>query len=617
MLKLASIINARFFLYLGFVITSLIAYGYQLASDNLLNHFPYIELWVDPDLYPDDFYVQEFTQFSPRYYYQVVVNSLMRLGIPFPWIYFTVYAAAYSSFVLGLFTLARQFRASLITAAIFVFLCLRSPVGTVGFVALFRPEPIPAIWAIGFVTWGLVFCYSQRWILGYLMLGLASLFQILVGVLPGILIFPWLAYDAYTQRKPQKIILPLLILGLFASAVYFPMKFTGATGSEALSHQEFVNIYGMIRHPHHIIFSEFEYPQWLYFWSFTISGIVNCIALRNLTIKQKRDILAPIIVGLLLLPLGYIFVELYPITLVAKLQLARVTPFMQLFGLLGFSFLAQEFYRKRNIGSAVLLVTILVIPNLALAAILLALIVTNRWLSKMPKLQGWIALAIAISLVVVQIREDPSQTIRHIGWLVILGGCLMIPAGVQKLESHPSISQRSPQLLPALMYSIGLVPLLVLVLGLRDWLPRPLQNPFNGRLEQQWFYNSDLYRLGTHVAQTTPKDSLILTPMESHEFRAYSKRSLVFNYKSLPFTDDGIQEWFRRWQKMREQAPTYRQHTLEQLVTLAQEFEANYVLTQENWHPDIPYLVIAREGDWVLFQVPSSDSEALLQSEEL
>lgn len=613
--KLTSFSYARLCLYLGFIITSFVAYGYQLPSDNLLNHFPYIEFWVDPDLYPDDFYVQEFTQFSPRYYYQVFINGLMRLGIPFPWIYFGVYAAAFSGFVLGLFTLARQFQASLITAAIFVFLCLKIRVGTVGFVALFLTEPIPAIWAVSLVVWGLVFCYSHRWIWGYFMLGLASLFQLLVGVFPGILIFPWLVNDAYSHRKPQKIILPLLVLGIFAGAVYLPMKLTGATGSETLSHEEFVHIYGVIRHPHHIIFSQFEYPQWLYFWSFTSLGIVNCITLQSLTAQQKKDILTPIIVGLLLLPLGYIFVELYPVTLIAKLQLARLTPFMQLFGVLGFSFLAQELYRKRNVGSVILLVTTLVLPNLALAPILLALILTNRWLPRIPKLQSLIALVIAVSLLVLQIQEDSSQAIRYIGWLVILWGCLMIPAAVQKLESNSNISQRVPRLLPGLMYSIGLVPLLTLVLGLGGWLPRPLQNPFNGRLERQWFHNSDLYRLGTYVEKTTPKDSLILTPMEAHEFRAYSKRSLVFNYKSLPFTDSGIQEWFRRWQIMQKRAPTYQEHTPQQLVSLAREFNADYILTQQGWHPEISYHVIAREGDWLLFEVPSSDSEDLVQQE--
>ncbi len=600
----------KFFVYLGLVITSFIAYGYQLASDNLLNHFPYIDILIDPDLYPHDFYVQEFSKFSPRYYYQLCILSLMSLGIPLSWIYLSIYACAYSGFVLGLFRLAQKFRASLAATAFFAFLCLKSPVGTVGFVALFRTEPIPAIWAIAFVIWGFVFCASRRWILGYLFFGLASLFQILVGVLPGILIFPWLLKDAYSQRTLQKVILPLVVLGIGAGAVYIPMKLTGLTGSEALSHQEFINIYGLIRHPHHIIFSRFEHPQWLNFWVFLSLAILNCITLKTITLNEKYKLLSPILVGLLILPLGYIFVEIYPITLFAKLQLARVTPFMQLFGLLGFGLLAQELFRKKSISSVILMATILVLPNLALAPILLALILTNLWLDRIPKVQSWIALGITASLLTVQIQDNPSQAIRDLGWLAILWGCLMIPAGVQKLESNPDKIPGISGLLPGLMYSVGLVPLLLLILGLGGWLPRPLQNPFDGRVERQWFHNSDLYRLGHHIQEITPKDSLILVPGSNHEFRAYSQRSVVFTIKSMPFSDSGIQEWFKRWQKMREQAPSYREHTPQQLVILAQEFNADYVLTHQNWHPEIPYPVIAREGELLVFQVPRSDSQS-------
>ncbi|MCC5900186.1 MAG: hypothetical protein JJU32_20030 [Phormidium sp. BM_Day4_Bin.17] len=618
MIKSESVVfQAKFFVYLGFLITSFIAYGYQLASDNLLNHFPYIDILLDRDLYPHDFYVQEFTRFSPRYYYQLCVVGLMSLGIPLSWIYLSVYACTYGGFVLGLFTLAQKFRASLATAALVTFLCLNSPVGTVGFVSLFKTEPVPAIWAISLTVWGFVFCVSRRWILGYFFFGLASLFQILVGVFPGILILPWLLKDAYSQRKLQKLILPLLILGIGAGAVYIPMKLTGLTGSEALSHEEFINIYGVIRHPHHIIFSQFQHPQWLNFWAFSSLAIFNCITLKPVTLSEKYKLLSPILAGLLILPLGYIFVEIYPITFFAKLQLARVTPFMQLFGFLGFGLLAQELFRKKSVGSVVLMATLLVLPNLALAPILLILILTNLWLPRILKIQSWIALGITASLLTIQIQDNPSQSIRDLGWLAILWGCLMIPAGVQKLESNLHKFQRISRLFPGLMYSIGLVPLLILIFGLGGWLPRPLQNPFDGRVERQWFHNSDLYRLGHHIQDITPKDSLILVPDSSHEFRAYSKRSVVFTIKSLPFSDAGIQEWFKRWQKMREQAPTYRQHSLQQLVMLAQEFEADYVLTQENWHPEIPYPVVAREGDWLLFQVPSSDSEALLQSEEL
>lgn len=444
---------------------------------------------------------------------------------------------------------------------------------------------------------------------------MATLFQILVGVLPGILILPWLVQDAYGKGTLKKALVPLVVLGIFAGAVYIPIRLTGMVESKILDSQSFIHIYGEVRHPHHIIFSSFGHQSWRDFWVFIVSAALNIIALNSLTKEQKRQLFLPIIMGVFLLFLGYIFVEVYPITLFAKLQLARVTPFMQLFCLLGFSILAQELWQKRNLGCGVLLIIVIVLePNIALALILLTLIFLNDWQLRNGKGRfSWIAWGMIAGFLLFAVRDNPTQAIRNLGWLVMLWGCLMIPAAVQKIESHPTISQRLPQLRLSLMYTIGVVPLLILVLGLRGWLPRPLQNPFDGRLETQWFHNGERYRLGIQTQMVTPEDSLILVPDSTHDFRAYSQRSLVFTWKSMPFTERGIQEWFRRLQMMEALAADYEEHTVEQLVILARQFTADYVLTRQDWHPEIPYRVVAREGDWLLFQVPPPHSGSLVQ----
>lgn len=617
MFKSRPISAPRLFIFLGVIVASLIAYGYDFPSENSLNHLSYIEVLRNQDLYPRDFYVQEFTQFSPRYYYQIVLVTFMELGIPLPWIYFGVYSLAYAGFVSGLFALTRRFNGSWFTAAIVIFLALSASVGTVGVVDLFRTEPIPAIWSMGFVTWGFFCCYSNRWIWGYFLFGLASLFQFLIGVLPGLLMLPLLLASVSRDRSLKTLSLSLLALGGLAACVYIPMKLTGVTGSELLSHQDFIHIYGEIRHPHHIIFSSFGYPTWRDFILFTIAGIINIAMLKSLPREQKRNLLVPILLGALILPLGYIFVEISPITLVAKLQLARLTPFMQLFSLLGFGILAQEWYQERNSGSIVLLVTILVLGSSPwFAPILFTLVLTKALTHVLTHIgrpwtsfiQSSIALAIAVILLILNLQNNPSQFIRDLGWLAILWGCLMIPALIEKLRLNSGLQQRFPRLISQLSYSIGVVPLLILLLGLQEKLPPPLQNPFRGRISFTRDSNNFLYHLGKRVQQKIPEDALILIPSSGQRFRAYCQRSVVFAFKSIPFSDRGMQEWFRRWQSLQVLAPSYQEHTPEQLTLLAQQFGANYVLTRQDWHGEIPYPILDREEDWVIYQVPNPDS---------
>ncbi len=607
----------QFFVVLGVIFASLIAYGYDFPSENLLNHVPYLDILRNPDLYPHDFYVQEFTQFSPRYYYQITISALMHLGLPLEWIYFGIYSLSYTGFVSGLFALTKRFNGSWVTAATVTFLALSASVGTVGFVDLFRAEPIPAIWSMGFVTWGFFCCYSNRWIWGYLLFGFASLFQFLVGILPGVLMLPLLLASVYRDRRLKTLILSGLALAGLAACVYVPMKLTGVTSSEILSHQEFIHIYGEIRHPHHIIFSSLGYPKWRDFILFTIAGIITIATLPSLHREQKQNLWVPIVFGALILPLGYLFVEVYPISLVAKLQLARLTPFMQLLSLLGFSLLAQEFYRQRNVGSALLLILLLILGSSPwFAPILLTLVFTlvfsqiwQPWTSRVhSKIQSRIALAIAVVLLILKLQNNPSQAIRDLGWLGILWACLMLPVAFEILQSNSRVQRRFPKLISRLSYSLGVVPLLILILGLQNRLPPLLQNPFTGRISLTRDANSPLYRLGHRLRETTPEDALILIPGSSHQFRTYCQRSVVFAFKSIPFSDRGIQEWFRRWQQLQVLAPSYKEHTPEQLTRLAQQFAADYVLTRQDWHGDIPYPILDREEDWVIYQVPNSES---------
>ena len=231
--------------FFGLVIASaLLIYGYSFPSANNIIEIPPVIALLNPELFKNDYYVQDTLQVTPRYYYQYLVFLIAKLGLGITATYFFLYVLAFSSFVVGLYTIGRRLGRSELSGASLVFLALFTVRGTVGYVSLFRTEPIPAVLAMGLSIWGIYFGLYKRWNLGYLFLGMASMIQFLVGFLPGLLLAPVLLFDCQKKRQIKEAIVPLLILLIFASFIYLPMVLSGNTGSGTISDKEFVFLYG-------------------------------------------------------------------------------------------------------------------------------------------------------------------------------------------------------------------------------------------------------------------------------------------------------------------------------------------------------------------------------------
>ncbi len=369
--------------YVTTIATSLLFYGYKLTSRNTYNQIPAIISLLNPELYNDDFYIQEMTQFTPRFYYYYLIYWGVKLGFSLPWVCFFLYLIAFSSFLIGLYSLGRIFNQSRLSATVFTFLGFAATVnGRIGYADLFRTDPIPATLAMGLVVWGFYFCFRKKWILGYLFFGLTCFLQFLVGALPGILMAVPLLISGKNNKNFQQIFFSFFALGMCISLIYIPMLLSGNTNSGSISNEEFVYLYGYIRHPHHLFFSHFGLRPtrgWLNFILFTAGGLLCIKSCKSLDKETKLQLAAVIFVSCCLLVINYIFVEIYPVNFIAKLQFARTTPFAQLMILLAISVLAEEEYRKGNIPVVFLLI---IAPILRGAGILLLILGSSLWLER-------------------------------------------------------------------------------------------------------------------------------------------------------------------------------------------------------------------------------------------
>lgn len=601
-------------IYAFVLVASLLVYGYRFPSDNNYVEIPSIFSLLDPELYKNDFYVQDMLQFNPRYYYHNLIYFTAKLGLSLPQTYFLYYFLAFSSFVLGLYSLGKLFGRSTLSASVLAFLGLVAANGTIGDVDLFRTEPIPAIFAMGFAVWGIYFNFRQKWILGYLFFGFACLLQFLVGALPGALMAPVLMLEAKKNNSLQTAGLPFLILGTMASLVYVPMTIAGHTGSESLSSAEFVYIYGHVRHPHHIIFSTFGWESWINLILFMVGGLL-CINIAD-SLRAEDKIKLSLVIGAsaFALLLGYVFVEIYPIAFIAKLQLARTTPFAQLMVLIALGTLVNEYYTRGNLALSILLIVTPLLENggrvlFIVALALWALKATNNFLIVRSRLMtGIIGAGAFFLLVVAQPSLSNTDGASSLKEKLILFLIVISPFVIEVLREH---SFKKNKII--IVYSLAICTCLFLILGLFNALPSSLSNVFQRRLAQYYVPKDEITTLALRFRQQSNKDALVLVPPADNKFRFYSERSVVYSFKGFPYVDGGIKEWVNRMeavfgsgsppQGFKKLDLRYDERSGSELIEVARKFDANYILTRTDWHKDIEGLEVDKEGNWVLYKI--------------
>ena len=610
--------------YTFVLLSSLIAYGYSFQRSNIYNQFPSIFSLLDPELYQNDFYIQEMTGFTPRFYYYHLIYLPAKFGLSVPAVCFFYYALAFFSFILGLYAIGRYLGDSKLSGATLAFLGLAVSSGTLGFADIFRVEPIPATFAMGITVWGIYFCFRKRWVLGYLFFGLACLLQFLVGVLPACLLAPALLIYAIRHQRLQTVILSFLTLGIMVSLVYGPMVITGNTSSGEIGNEEFVYLYGYVRHPWHIILSAFSPESWRNFFMFIGIGGLCIRTSKSLEPENKLTLISIIVTSLFLLLLGYLFVEIYPLSFFAKLQLSRTTPFALLAVLIGVSVLVGECFQKGDIALGLLLIVVPVMDNfgdiaLVFRVITLGALISNLLISNIATKNGQVKNRVETFSKAVRSKLNSRRGIITSVFIFLIFLAisynffpfLFLSLSVPFFEeNHPKSYRRVRIVIPALIV-IFLIFLTQHVSG------RLSHSSLTGLQRDIKIYpqaNKSIERLALRFRQQSSKDAIVLTPPSDEKFRFYAERNVVVTFKSFPFTDQGIREWKNRMEALLGPVnPSmsssnhldllFSQRSSADLADLAKQFGAGYILTHADWHPDIEGSVMDREDEWVLWRL--------------
>lgn len=600
-------------------IVSLFAYGYQFPSENNLVELPSIYSRLDPNLYRQDFYVQAQSEPGVRFFFDHAVVLATQITQSLPIAYFLAYSLAFTSFVFGVYQLTRRISESQLAAGIAVLLCLRGINVTISEVDIFRTEPIPAIFSMSITIWGIYFAFVRSWIKSYFCFGLAALLQFLVGVLPGLLVLPILLWETLRSQTLKRAIisisLPLGIFSCFIALVYVPLTLNGLLSNVQLSSTEFIHLYAIIRHPHHILPSYWHVGEFL---CFTLGGLFCLCNTRQIKPRDRNALLTIVVGSFLSLILTYLFVELYPNELIVKLQLGRTTPFLALALLIGISCLAAELFHNRRY---VLAIATAAAPCFAVGYVLITVIGMLIILEQRYKIPQRISQLLSCFLVGILVIDqyklevsDDSDIFRGIVLNGLLVTASLFPWLWQKFNFLAVLNHYTTAQKNLMLTAILTVSLTVYGLGVNQQLtPRKLQFFFNGQLPIEKRYSNDIDILSLRLQDQISEDSLVLIPPSLYSFRALSKKSVVFDFKSFPYTDWGIQEWGKRFKLLVgdvQRRPnldrldeTYCKFSESDLIAIAQSFQATHILSTASCHPNFQLTQIDHEGEWQLHQL--------------
>ena len=599
-------------LYTFAIIGSLMATGYIFPIGGNFPEVPPIQFMLNPELYKNDYYVQEMVKFNPRYYYYYIIYLLANLGTSIPLAHFIYQFLAFGSFILACYAIINIYTNSKLPAAAMAFLCIAASFTDVGNTLIFSTKSVPSTFAMGFAIWGIYFSLRQKWLTGYLFFGLGCLLQFLVGLLPGLMMLPVLVIQSVRQRNFKTLILAIALLAAMASIVYLPMLLTGTTGTQTIENAEFVYIHAKVRNPHHILPSNWHIWSWFNFICFIIGGLLCIKNADSLRQEDKVNFYVIISTSIFALLLNYIFVEVYPVALIAKLQLARTVPFAQIIIFIAISLLVDRLYQAKQLAIGLLLLIILTLPDrgILFLALLVVLSICQTQKYIIPKrytILLWIFTAGTLTFSLIYPLTNSGEIIGdRIISRPIFFSIIALPFILEKTSISKPIKQ-------IIAHALALATTAILVFGVAGILPKPMLDIFQKKVNINAVPSDDLNKLAVRFSQISSQDALVLIPPSVTSFQFFSQRAIVVNFKNSPLTEKGIKEWQNRMQAvlgvpLNPQMiwggnDLFIRRSSADLVKVARNYQADYILTRSDWHPNIDGEIVEQEGKWILFKI--------------
>lgn len=521
-----------FFLFVLSLFTTLV--HYQFGYSDQLEHIPLILNEMNDSYLTNDFFVAANETFGPRFYYsKFMALGGNLLGLPV-WFFVLSVACAFATAALTFLTAFNIFKQENIglLAAIFVLILPTPTLAESTFVVyegIMTPSALVFPMLIGAFY---LFFTKKNIVLPMLLVGIASLFQVLYGLTAGLLIlWAYLASAARygVQAYPlRSVLLGVLVLGIFAAANLLP--YYGSAVSMKMTTEQFVDIVAYFRNPHHYLPSYFPWQSWLL--SLFFFGAAGLAFAKLFPFSfQKKGGETPFHFQTLMIALGifggfvlgYVFVELLPSRLVTTAQTFR---YVILLKWLACIYLAVWMVSRADKWA---IFTALHPVSLAVSVITDFFNINTK--NKLPFL-NWLLIGFTlICLAVFRLRED----------ILVLEALFLFTVFLSYQYWNAA---KTRLLFAALTLAVAVSPIIS-----PRYLPPALDTllaKVYPKYDFQYRYDADLLTLSQAIKKQTKNSDILIVPPHLSAIRFSANRAIVIDFKAIPYQDNALLEWRQR-----------------------------------------------------------------------
>lgn len=532
--------RAPLFVLLGSLLLYFLRFEYDYANSDQDEVIPFLLHRLDPGLFTQDWFVGiQMSEFSVRTYFVWLLNAFS-LIIPVWLTVLLFYVVSWLFMAAAIYKLTYHFtRDQLAGCAAIVLALVLTPVWTLGGNDLVHSMLVASMlsWTLG--LWAVYHFLRSRYLISPVLLGIACWIQALVGLHLAILLFFIRVLKFVLDEERVQTLGGIVAWGLFfvlwASPALGPIAYQQlfARPPDFNPDPSLFYILAEFRLPHHYLLGSFYLHNVV---RFSLLGLAATgVLLWKPYRRQLYDWLFVVrtltLIGIFCL-IAWLFTEIVPVLLIAKLQLFKMT---------------------------------------VLAKLLFVIVISGA-------IFYWLPEKVRRALQVVVRRPGWGLTITTIVWLGVIAAAVMSDGYLHR-QVRPFLRAKAP---------IGRV---------QDWAQR-----------------------------RTPADAIFAIPPSVSTFRSEAHRTIVINYKSVPYDDEQMVVWFERLTDMApidlpnrggpeildELDAAYESLGAARLKELSAKYEFDYVVrTTPLSRPEPAFKqVFANDGWFVYEQVDNEDVEA-------
>lgn len=553
-------------------------------------------------IFTNDFSVMEFMRPNAQSISDNIMALFLRLGISWQALSVIGYIITAAVFASGIIAISKRLAPEryYIIAGVLMFFSFYALSGLrIGRNPIWYPSFYYAQAAFCIAVWGFVKALDKKWYFAFILFAIATLIHFTAGSYCAVFALIFLIIHAVKNKKYKLLYAPLIwVAGCFT--IFGIMYFSGTTGSGLLSNDAFVKIHAYLRHPHHHVPSSWEKIEWINYICYigAVFLILRYSAKDDALYKKINSFFlytTALMFGILII--NYLFVEIIPIAVIAKLQPARSVFVYRFFLAAILAYCIYILINKKEYLQASLIILMTALPQINIktySGILLLLVALYLLVVRLSEKKNIISLKvimhIAVIILILAVIALYSSNIAVLvrvfyifAFMILLA--FVVLTDMLKDKKGEAVFIKIVTLLAALV--IILIPLI----------------DVRGNFESVGFKSAkaaftlsgvdfDAQQLAYRFNEETEKNALFLgdpNDITTSYFRMFSLRSTVVTFKNMPFTDKGMITWIDRLKSLKaikvkengfyiRNRKSFNELSADEIINIAKTYDAEYIL---------------------------------------